>query len=121
MRESRPGGAAGPPPGESPPAPLPRRVRGVNGARPPAEVERPVLSREAVERYQAALAASQARDGEGPQARDAEGPRARDAEGPQARDAEGLQGRDAEGPQARDAEGLQGRPMVRARRFRTGP
>ena len=43
-------------------SPLPRRVRGTNGARPPAQVERPVSSPDFLERFQAAVAASQQRE-----------------------------------------------------------
>jgi hypothetical protein len=71
-------------PGETPSAPLPRRVRGVNGARPPVAVERPVLSREFVERFQAAVAAAQARDADEPRAGDADEERAGDADEPRA-------------------------------------
>ena len=41
---------------------LPRRVRGTNGARPPARVERPVLPESFLERFRAAAAASEARE-----------------------------------------------------------
>ena len=41
---------------------LPRRVRGTNGARSPARVERPVLPDSFVERFRAAAAASEARE-----------------------------------------------------------
>jgi hypothetical protein len=41
---------------------LPRRVRGTNGARPPAQVERPALPESFLERFRAAAAASEARD-----------------------------------------------------------
>ena len=44
--------------------PLPQRVRGANGARPPARVDRPVLPESFAERFQAAVAASKAREAE---------------------------------------------------------
>jgi hypothetical protein len=44
---------------------LPRRVRGSNGARPPARVERPVLPESFLERFRAAAAASEAREADG--------------------------------------------------------
>ena len=42
--------------------PLPRRVRGTNGARPPVQVERPALPESFLERFRAAAAASEARE-----------------------------------------------------------
>ncbi len=47
-----------------PSSPLPRRVRGTNGARSPARVERPVLPESFVERFRAAAAVSDAREAE---------------------------------------------------------
>ena len=41
---------------------LPHRVRGTNGARPPARVDRPVLPESFLERFRAAAAASDARE-----------------------------------------------------------
>jgi hypothetical protein len=43
-------------------SPLPRRVRGRNGARPPVHVDRPVLPESFLERFRAAAASSQERD-----------------------------------------------------------
>ena len=54
--------ASGPERAAAPGAGLPRRVRGVNGARPPARVERLVLPESLAERLHAAVAASRARD-----------------------------------------------------------